>query len=172
MVNLVLQAAAQRLSLYHRNHIHTLEANNMLPSTADRVRDNSADEVNKQIDMQTVRNVARYAHARSYEVDRRLAELDAEWDIERYLETMAPSFTLLGMFLGLTKSRKWFAIPIVVQGFFLQHASQGWCPPLILLHRLGIRTADEINKERYALKAVRGDFDDVDARNAMAAVEG
>ena len=143
----------------------------MLPSTADRVRDNTADEVNKQIDMQTERNVARYAHARSYEIDRRLAELDAEWDVERYLETMAPSFTLLGTFLGLTKSRKWFAIPIIVQGFFLQHALQGWCPPLILLRRLGIRTADEINKERYALKALRGDFEDVDARNAMAAVE-
>ena len=38
---------------YNRNHIHTLEANNMLPSTADRVRDNTADKVNKQIDMQT-----------------------------------------------------------------------------------------------------------------------
>lgn len=144
----------------------------MLPSTADRVRDNTADEVNKQIDMQTERRVARFARARAYEVDRRLAELDAEWDIERYLETMAPSFTLVGTFLGLIKSRKWFAIPIIVQGFFLQHALQGWCPPLILLRRLGIRTADEINKERYALKALRGDFEDVDARNAMAAVEG
>jgi hypothetical protein len=144
----------------------------MLPSTADRVRDNTANDVNQQIDRQTERNVARYAHARSYEIDRRLAELDAEWDVERYLETMAPSFTLLGTFLGLTKSRKWLAIPIIVQGFFLQHALQGWCPPLILLRRLGIRTADEINKERYAIKALRGDFEDVDARNAMAAVEG
>ena len=76
----------------------------MLPSTADRVRVNTADKVNEQIDMQTERNVARYAHARSYEIDRRLAELDAEWDVERYLETMAPSFTLLGTVLGLTKA--------------------------------------------------------------------
>jgi hypothetical protein len=73
--------------------------------------------------------------------------------------------------LGLTKSRKFFVIPIVVQAFFLQHALQGWCPPLIPLRRLGIRTADEINKERYALKALRGDFENVNTNNAMAAVE-
>ncbi len=144
----------------------------MLPSTRNRVRHNTAHEVNKQIDMQTERNVARYAHSRSYKIDRRLAELDREWDVERYLETMAPSITLLGTFLGLTKARKWFAIPIIVQGFFLQHALQGWCPPLILLRRLGIRTADEINQERYALKALRGDFENVDAKNVMALVDG
>jgi hypothetical protein len=113
----------------------------------------------------------RLARARRYEIDQRLAELAEEWDIERYLETMAPTFTLLGTFLGLTKSRKFFVIPIVVQAFFLQHALQGWCPPLIPLRRLGIRTADAINKERYALKALRGDFEDVNANNVMAAVE-
>ena len=143
----------------------------MLPSTADRVRENTAEHVNRQIDIQTQQDVARFAHARAYEIDRRLNELDAEWDVERYLEAMAPSFTLLGTFLGLTRGRKWFAIPIAVQGFFLQHALQGWCPPLAILRRLGIRTADEINKERYALKAIRGDFEDVDAKSAMTAVE-
>jgi hypothetical protein len=38
---------------------------------------------------------------------------------------------------------------------------QGWCPPLPILRSLGVRTADEINEERYALKALRGDFADV-----------
>lgn len=94
-------------------------------------------------------------------IDRRLMELDDEWDIERYLETMAPTFTLLGLTLGLTVNRKWFALPLFVQSFFLQHAIQGWCPPLPVLRRLGIRTADEINQERYALKVVRGDFKDL-----------
>ena len=143
----------------------------MFPYTADRVRENTAESVNEQIERETEQRVARLARARQYEIDQRLAELDAEWDIERYLETMAPTFTLLGTFLGLTKSRKFFAIPIVVQAFFLQHALQGWCPPLIPLRRLGVRTADEINKERYALKALRGDFEEVNANNAMTAVE-
>jgi hypothetical protein len=33
-------------------------------------------------------------------------ELDREWDIERCVEMMAPTFTLLGMTLGLTVNRK------------------------------------------------------------------
>ena len=48
-----------------------------------------------------------------------------------------------------------------------------------MLRRLGVRTNDEINQERYALKALRGDFDGVTtpseahtrAYAAMGAVE-
>jgi hypothetical protein len=90
----------------------------MFPSTADRVRENTAESVNDQIESDTDQRVARLARASRYEIDQRLAELDKEWDIERYLETMAPTFTLLGTFLGLTRSRKFFVIPIVVQAFF------------------------------------------------------
>jgi hypothetical protein len=49
----------------------------------------------------------------------------------------------------------------VVAGFLLQHAVQGWCPPVPLFRRLGFRTAAEIDYERYALKALRGDFRNV-----------
>jgi hypothetical protein len=58
-------------------------------------------------------------------------------------------------------NRKWLFLPGVVAGFLLQHAVQGWCPPLPLFRRLGIRTASEIEYERYALKALRGDFEQV-----------
>jgi len=49
-------------------------------------------------------------------------------------------------------------LPAVVGTFLLQHAVQGWCPPLTVFRRLGFRTAGEIARERYALKAMRGDF--------------
>jgi hypothetical protein len=130
----------------------------MLPSTINRVAVNTADEINERIRRQTEANVARYAAQGPHAIDRRLAELDEEWDTERYLETMAPSFTLFGLFMGMTVSRKWLLLPVVVQSFFLQHALQGWCPPLPVLRRLGVRTAGEIEQERYALKALRGDF--------------
>jgi hypothetical protein len=48
----------------------------------------------------------------------------------------------------------------VVLTFLFQHAVQGWCPPLPVLRRLGVRTRKEIDRERYALKALRGDFAD------------
>ncbi len=51
------------------------------------------------------------------------------------------------------------ALPAIVTGFLFQHAIQGWCPPLPVLRRRGFRTAEEINQERYALKALGGDFD-------------
>lgn len=91
----------------------------------------------------------------------RLAELDREWDIERALEANAASVSLLGVILGTTLSRKWFFLPVIVGGFLLQHAIQGWCPPVPVLRRLGVRTRLEIEQERYALKILRGDFDDL-----------
>jgi hypothetical protein len=135
----------------------------MLPDTKKRVPHNTADEINQQIRHQIEQNVMQYACAGPAAIERRLAELDQEWDIERYLETMAPTFSLLGLALGVTKNRAWLLLPAVVQAFFLQHALQGWCPPVPVLRRLGIRTIDEINQERYALKALRGDFENVEA---------
>jgi hypothetical protein len=36
----------------------------------------------------------------------------------------------------------------------LQHALQGWCPPVPVLRRLGYRTQPEIEEERCALRAL------------------
>ena len=74
-------------------------------------------------------------------------------------EANAASVVLVGMYLSLTVNRRWLLLPIAVGGFLLQHAVQGWCPPLIWLRRIGFRTATEIDYERYGLKALRGDFD-------------
>jgi hypothetical protein len=49
--------------------------------------------------------------------------------------------------------------------FLLQHAIQGWCPPLPLLRRLGIRNQREIEAERIALKILRDDFDEISNEN-------
>lgn len=127
-------------------------------ATATRVLRNTADNINRLIRRRTEQNVFRVAEAGTPAIDNRLTELDNEWDIERFVETLAPSFTLAGIALGLTKNRKWFALPLFVQAFFLQHAVQGWCPPIPILRRLGVRTAREIEEERNALKALRGDY--------------
>ncbi len=50
-------------------------------------------------------------------------------------------------------------MPLLVSGFLFQHAIEGWCPPVPILRRLGFRTSYEIDEERQALKALRGDFD-------------
>ena len=62
-----------------------------------------------------------------------------------------------GTVLGVINKR-FLLLPGLVAGFLLQHALQGWCPPVPLFRRVGVRTATEIERERYALKALRGDF--------------
>lgn len=133
----------------------------MLPSTVDRVPAHTAEEINEQIRRQTEANIAHYARAGSAAIERRLKELDEEWDIERTLEANAATASLIGLTLGATVDRRWFLFPAVVAGFLLQHALHGWCPPLPIFRRWGIRTASEIDYERYALKALRGDFERV-----------
>lgn len=126
----------------------------MLPSTVDRVQKSTSDEVNDQIRRETERRVARYRHGGSAAIRQRLEELDREWDIERTLEANAAAASLLGLALGASVNRKWFLFPGVVAGFLLQHALQGWCPPLPVFRRLGFRTASEIDRERDALEAL------------------
>jgi hypothetical protein len=124
----------------------------------DRVRAHTAPEINAEIDDRTRDRLFEYSTLSDAEIAQRIGALDREWDVERYLETLAPSLALTGITLGLTRNRKWFALPVAVLGLFIQHAIQGWCPPLPVLRRLGIRTRREIEEERYALKALRGDF--------------
>jgi hypothetical protein len=131
-----------------------------LPATTARVAQNTREVVNRRIGQSTDR-VVRYYASHPERIAGRLAELDREWDIERALQLDAASLTLGGMALAVLADRRFLVVPAVVGGFLLQHALQGWCPPLPLLRRLGFRTAAEIAEERYALKAVRGDFERV-----------
>jgi hypothetical protein len=128
----------------------------MLPATATRVRQNTADEVNRRIEAQIDRNVYFFADHPD-EIGHRLDELDQEWDIERALEANAAALAFAGVLLGAI-DRRLLALPALVTGFLLQHALQGWCPPVPFFRRRGFRTEAEIDRERYALKAVRGDF--------------
>lgn len=137
----------------------------MLPATNRRVACHTKEAINQQIAEETRQRVAHLATQGPEQITRRLSELDYEWDIERALETNAATFALSGVILGATVDRRWLLLPGLVTGFLLQHALQGWCPPLPLLRRMGFRTSAEINEERYALKALRGDFAQVAFRN-------
>ncbi|TCZ52767.1 DUF2892 domain-containing protein [Roseicella aquatilis] len=128
-----------------------------LPATTGRVRRSTAEAVNRRIQDQLERDVAFYAE-HPERIARRLEALDREWDTERTLEANAATLALGGTVLGLLGDRRFLALPAMVAGFLLQHAVQGWCPPLPIIRRLGVRTAEEINRERTALKALRGDF--------------
>ena len=129
----------------------------MLPDTPTRVPAGTEDDANRRIERRTAASVA--WHARHPErIDRRLRELDREWDIERTLEANAATLALAGTLLGLFVDRRFLALPAAVAVFLLQHALEGWCPPVPFFRRRGVRTMREIDEERFALKALRGDF--------------
>ena len=135
----------------------------MIPATSERVPQNTAEEINQRIQRETAENIAACAARGRAAIDERLRELDHEWDMERTLESNAATVALLGLGLGAFVDRRWFALPAVVCGFLLQHAVQGCCPLLPLFRRIGVRTIREIDEERFALKALRGDFQGVRA---------
>jgi hypothetical protein len=128
--------------------------------------------VNRQIELGTEERVRR-ALANPARIDRRINELKEEWDIERTLEMNASALAFLGTALGYFLQPYWLALPALVTAFLFQHALQGWCPPVPILRRLGFRTSYEIEEERQALKAVRGDYSSVASNQdpARAAVQ-
>lgn len=116
-----------------------------------RVEANTDVDLNWRIDREISRRVDDCAAAGPDAVQRRLGELDDEWDIERAIDLNAAAAVLLGLGLGRFVNRRFYALPGIVAAFLLQHAVQGWCPPVPVLRRLGFRTPREIEKERRAL---------------------
>ncbi len=135
----------------------------IVASTRNRVPAHTAQDVNRLIAREIEESVG--WHARHPEmIEDRLADLDHEWDIERTLEANAAGVSLIGLGLAIIADRRWMALPVGVAAFLLQHAIQGWCPPILLFRRLGVRTRAEIETERNAIKALRGDVVELEAR--------
>jgi len=104
-------------------------------TTINRVQRNTNEAINRRIEAATgerIRRLARHPLA----IERRLRELDREWDIERVLETNAALIALAGIAMAARLDRRWLMLPALVTTFLFQHAVQGWCPPIPLLRRL------------------------------------
>lgn len=124
----------------------------------DRVRTHTRPEINARLDDRMRDRLLNYATASDGDIAKRIEALDAEWDIERYVEVLGPGIALAGLLLGVLGKRRWLLLPVAVLGLLAQHAVQGHCAPVALLRSLGVRTRREIDEERFALKALRGDF--------------
>ena len=121
-----------------------------IATSAERLPRNTEEEVSRRVQAEIERTV-RWHAANPQHIARRLCELDAEWGIERAIEVNASTLAFAGIVLGARGSRSWLLLSALATAFLLQHALQGWC------------TVREIERERQALKALRGDFAHVDA---------
>ena len=139
--------------------------------TGERVRSSTSRAQNKKIDQEIISNISRYSARGSAAIENRIKELDRQWDIERTLELNAGILAFAGAVLAIKFDKRWAILPAVVSTFLVQHAIQGWCPPLPLFRMLGIKTRPELDREKYALKALRQDFQEVhDSIQAWKAV--
>ena len=123
----------------------------------DRVRAHTPPEVLEQIDNRIEERIRFYATQPEEVISKRIEELEQEWDIERWLETNAAALALGGM-LGALVNRKWLILSMGVLAILLQHAVKGWSLPVPAMRRMGLRTRGEIDREKFALKILRGDF--------------
>ncbi len=120
----------------------------VLPPTSQRVYLRTDPLINAEIRNKTLRNLKMLRGCSKEDMTERIRELNLEWDTERVLEANAALLILLSSALGLRTNKGWFLLSGIIGAFMLQHALQGWCPPVPLLRRWGVRTEDEINAEK------------------------
>ena len=143
------------ISYTNKNHFKVGGIMSLLPDTSKRVRLKTNKKSNDKICDITKLNIQKYLDKSEVEISVRLEELNKEWDTERVLETSASSFVLIGTIFGFWFTYIWFIFSAVIAVFFLQHALQGWCPPLPIIRNYGVRTSTEIMAEKASLIFIR-----------------
>jgi hypothetical protein len=150
----------------------------MIPSTTERVPRSTHEKLNELLILRIQESVSTHAQAHPQALDRRICELSREWDTDRVVETAWGIVILAGVGLAVAFSLWWLFLAGAGAVCLLSHALFGWDPLLPLYRRWGFRTSTEIDYERYALKALRGDFQKLVAittpedRDAISRLEG
>jgi hypothetical protein len=135
----------------------------------DRVRYHTASDVLRCIDDATRDQLKQHATVDARLISERLHALDRQWDTDRAIALEASAVGLVGLALGAFVKKGFLGIPAVIGGALLMHAFSGRYPVLPVFRRLGLRTSREIARERYALKALRGDFRDIHSGRSLEA---
>jgi hypothetical protein len=112
-------------------------------------------KANARIDRVIEGNLSRAAKEPRFATER-LAELEREWDIDRAVMLGFAGMGSAALVLGLRRNWRW-RFPLTAQiAFLLLHSIVGWCPPAVVLRRLGFRTRQEIESERAPLLQMSG----------------
>lgn len=128
--------------------------------SSDAVRTHAPQGVNRRIDEQVeqcVRHMAEQGDRAA--ITRYLETLEREWDLNRVVTVAASAVTVLGLVLAARDGKGWRVLSGVAAGLLLQHGIFGYGPLAELLRTLGVRSRREMDLEKFALKALRGDFE-------------
>jgi len=122
--------------------------------------------------------LARLAEAGPEAIRERLHEIDNEWSIGRATKAAAGVLVLGSLAASATRSRLWALIPLAAGCCLTQYffSRRSWLEHLF--HHAGFRGRAEIEQERLALRALRGDFKclptvhDIEDPEAISRLEG
>ena len=121
----------------------------------------SVDEAARANREKIAQNVSFYK-ANPRGIETRLEALDEEWSVDKVLQIFTGGASVAAFWFSLTKSRLFNIVPAILGGGAIAYGITGKSPAADLVRRLGFRTRDEIEGERMALLAVRGDFSGVE----------
>ncbi len=126
----------------------------------DAARSHVPAEVNKRIDERVERCVRHMAQQERWEISCYLEKLEQEWDLNRAVMAVGSAVALVGLGLGRRDGGGWRILSALAAGLLLQQALMCYGPLARLVRVIGgVRSRREIDLEKFALKALRGDFE-------------
>ena len=137
----------------------------------DLIRAHTPPKLNEQIDYCIARRIEDLATKSDAEQNAHLDRLDQAWSVDRAALAVVAGVAAGSCLLAIRRPRLlWLAAASCAS--LLETAVSGAGLPVTLLRRMGLRTRREIECERCALKALRGDFEMVTAAKSPVAQAG
>lgn len=102
------------------------------------------------------------ADAGQHAISERLEEIDREWSAGRMTKATIGVAVLIGLILAAVFNSPWWLILPAVGGLLLLQylfSRSSWLGAMF--REMGYRSGAEIDQEKFALKALRGDFRDL-----------
>jgi hypothetical protein len=112
----------------------------------------------READRPTARSIRFYATHSSDLLNQRLKQLESETPIESIIHQNGGLLTIAGLILFLIRRRRWWIVPLTMATLQLQFSCTNRGPLVSFLRRRGLRSRREIEGEKLALRALRGDF--------------
>src|SRR5690606_11587201 len=129
-------------------------------STHDKVRMHTPSVVNHQLDAEAEHRLAEFLEGGNNPAacHARITRLDQEWEMERVLALGVGVASIAAMLASKGLGRTLWSIPAIGGAVLVQQTLTGGSLLAPLLRRMGFRSRQEIEIEKYALKSLRGDF--------------
>ena len=129
-------------------------------TSSDAARIHAPSTVNRRIDAHVEECVRCMAErADRAEMSQYLQKLEHEWEMHRAVAVGGSALALLGLLVGRKGGHGWHVVSGVTLALLLQQGITGFGPLSALVRAWGVRTRREIDLEKFAIKALRGDFE-------------